>query len=150
MKVNGRVRFEARDVDEFIENRKRRFFDPEALIQKVSLPLDAYDKLHLKGGSSAVNNQKRRSWNYGFGSVYLRKTKEGKGRWSIHYWKDGRRVREVVRDAQTRGEAVAALQRKIAESFNGTHAPERTAGHLTFNEFADRFINEYAKSAKKS
>ncbi len=148
--INARVRFERQAIKEFIEAGKIRLIDPGALIQKVSLPLDSYDKLHLKGGRSAVNNQPRRSWNYGFGSVLLRKTKEGRDRWSTDFSRRGRRFRKVVKDALTRGDAVVALQRRVAESFNGTYAPERTAGNLTFNDFANRFINEYAKREKKS
>lgn len=124
--INGRVRFEREAIKEFIENRKTRLIDPGPLLQSVTLPLDRFDRINLKGGS-AVESKTRRSWNYGFGSVYLRKTKEGKDRWSIH-GRDGQgRFREVVKDALTRGDAVVALQRRVAESFNGTYAPERTA-----------------------
>jgi excisionase family DNA binding protein len=147
--MNGRVRFERKAVDEFLEKRKSGALDLEAILPKFSLSLDAYDKLHLKrqqkGGTSAVGKGPRRRWNYSFGSVYLR----GK-HWYIDYRYLGKRIREAVKNAQTRGEAVIALQVKVTEIFNGRFNPKRTAPCLTFDEFADKYMNEYAKSEKKS
>jgi len=146
--VNGRVRFEKNEIDEFLEHGRAWTIDPEALLQKVNIPLDSYDRLHLKGGGAVGKNARR--WHYGFGSVYLRKTKKGRDRWCIDYPCRGERIREVVKDAQTRGEALTALQAKVAEFFNGRFAPQRTAERSGFSDFADRFINEYAKSEKTS
>jgi integrase len=97
-----------------------------------------------------VEKKTRRSWNYGFGSVHLRKTREGKDRWSIHFWERGRRVREVVKDAQTRAEAVIALQRRVAESFDGRLNPTRKAGQTPFARLAELYLDEHAKAMKKS
>jgi excisionase family DNA binding protein len=146
--VNGRVRFDRKQIDEFLERRRVRFIDPEALLQKVSLPLDTYDRLHLKGGS--VVGKKSRRWNYGFGSIFLRKTKEGRDRWSIDYQNKGKRVREVVGDAQTRGEALVALQLRAGESFNGRFNPVRKSEPMRFARFAETYLEDYAKANKKS
>jgi excisionase family DNA binding protein len=147
--LNGRIRFDKKQIDEFLERHRVRFVDPEYLLHRANLPLDAYDRLHLKGGLSALSKKSGRC-NYGFGSVYIRKTKKGRDRWCIDYPCRGERIREVVRDAQTRGEALTALQAKVADSFNGRFAPQRTAQHSRFTDFADRFIDEYAKSEKTS
>ena len=148
--VNGRVRFEQSQIDEFLERRRVRFIDPEPLLQKVSLPLDTYDRLHMKKGGGAVGKNSRRRWNYGFGSIFLRKTKEGRDRWSIDYQDRGKRVREVVGDAQTRGEALVALQSRVAESFNGHFNPVRKVEPMRFARFADIYLDDYAKANKKS
>jgi integrase len=147
--INGRLRFEREKLEGFIERRRARFLDPAAVLQEISLPLDGYDRLHLKGGTSAVSNLTRR-WNYGFGSVYLRRTKEGKDRWAIDYQDRGRRVREIVRDAQTRGEALIALQKRIAESFAGRYHPVRGGEGMSFSRLADIYIEDYAKVKKRS
>jgi excisionase family DNA binding protein len=151
--INGRVRFKPKTIEEFIEAGTIRVIDPAALTARVVIDLDNFDRLHLRSaskGGSAVNNQTRRSWNYGFGSVHLRKTKEGKDRWSIHC-KDGRkRVREVVKDAQTRGEALVALQRRVAESFNGRFNPTRRVEPMRFARLAELYLDEHAKATKKS
>jgi len=149
--VNGRVRFEQKQIDEFLERRRTCFVDPSALLKKVNLPLDAYDRLHLKGGHGALNEKTRRRWNYGFGSIFLRKTKEGIDRWSIDYRNSrGKRVREVVKDAQTRGEALVALQLRAQDSFNGRFNPVRKAEPMRFARFAEIYLDDYAKTNKKS
>jgi len=148
--INGRVRFDPRTVDQFIENRQTRFLDPETLSTGVVLSLASYDRVHLKGGKDAVENKTRRRWYYGFGSIFLRKTKEGKDRWSIDYQDGGRRVREVIKDAQTRGEALVALQRRVSESFDGRYNPIRKTEPIRFARLADLYMNDYAKANKKS
>lgn len=153
--VNGRIRFEQKQIDEFLERCRARFADPSPLSAKVIIDLDNFDRLHLrsssKGGKSAVGKNARRRFNYGFGSIYLRKTKEGRDRWSIDYRNNrGKRVREVVKDVQTRGEALVALQSRVAESFNGRFNPVRKAEPMRFVRFADIYLEDYAKANKKS
>lgn len=150
--IHGTLRFERQAVDAFIETRRGRFIDPAALTTNILVDLDNYDRLHLQptpGGHGAVEKNMRR-WSYSFGSVYERETKRGQS-WCIDYRdQHGKRIREVVKHATTRGEALIALQSKVAERFNGHFAPDRTAAQMAFGDFADRFINEYAKSEKKS
>ncbi len=150
IQVNGLIRFDANLIERFLERGQDRLVDIEGMFQKVRLPLDAYDRLHLKGGRGAVGNKARRRWNYGFGSVYLRKTKEGQDRWAIDYQAGGKRIREVVKDAQDRGEAVVALKSRLTELFNGRFNPVRKAEPLIFSRLADIYIGDYAKTNKKS
>lgn len=145
--VNGRPRFRQSELDGFIEKGRAKSLLED--FPKVELSLDAYDKMHLKGGCGAVS-KKRRRWNYGFGSVYLRKTRQGADRWCIDFYDQERRVRRVVKDAQGRGEAVIALQAKVAEVFNGKFKPKRRAESLRFADFAERYLNDYAKTSKRS
>ena len=147
--VNGRVRFEQKQIDEFLERRRARFVDPAVLMPDVSLSLDSYDRLRLKGGSSALKKNTRR-WNYGFGTVYLRKTDGGPDHWYIEYRHDGGRIREAVKRATTREEALIALQTKVAGTMAGRFSRQQTAELIPFGEFADKYMNEYAKSEKTS
>jgi len=149
VRLDGRLRFERAEIDRLIERGRVRFVDPEALLQKVSLPLDAYDRLHLKGDKSALSKKTGR-WKYGFGTVYVRKTEGGPDHWYIEYRNQGKRIRDVIKEAHNRGEALIALQARVADFFNGRYAPQRTAEHSGFSDFADRFLNEYAKSEKTS
>ena len=151
--VNGRVRFEKNEINKFLEHGRSRFADPSPLFAKVVIDLDNFDRLHLRSsskGDSAVGKNARRRFNYGFGSIYLRKTREGKDRWSIDYQDRGKRVREVVGDAQTRGEALVALQSRVAESFNGRFNPVRKAEAMRFARLAELYMDDYAKANKKS
>ena len=92
-----------------------------------------------------MKGRSRRRWNHGFGSIILRKTTEGRDRWSIDYRDRGKRIREVVKDAQTRGEALVALQHRVAESFNGHFHPARKAEPMRFSRLAEICLEDYAK-----
>lgn len=147
--INGRVRFERERLDEFLERRRVRFIDPGGLLQKVSVPLDSYDKMHLKGGKSALSKNTRR-WNYGFGTVYCRKTEGGPDHWYIEYRCQGKRTREVVKAARTREEALIALQARMTGALSGRIGQQQTIELMSFGDFADKYLNEYAKSEKTS
>jgi len=90
-------------------------------------------------------------WNYGFGAVYLRKTKRGKDRWYIDFIDgQGKRQRQVVRDAQSRGEALIALQSRVSEVFSGKFNLKSKREPMKFTELAKTYIEDYAKANKKS
>ncbi|MCJ7681865.1 MAG: site-specific integrase [Candidatus Aminicenantes bacterium] len=94
------------------------------------------------------DNSKR--WSYGFGTVYVRKTKKGKIRYYLDYLdKNGKRKREVVLHAQTRAEAVLALQRKVSEILDTSLSPKRIR-KILFREFSRLYLENYAKPTKKS
>lgn len=146
--VNGLVRFEQRQIDEFLERRRERFVDPGALLPKAGLSLEAYDKLRLKGESAL--SKKAGRWNYGFGTVFIRKTEGGPDHWHIEYRHEGKRIRESVRDATSREGALIVLQSKVAGIANGRMSRQPTAELMPFGIFAEKFLNEYAKSEKTS
>lgn len=80
----GRVRFDASEVERFIEERRTR---PLPLLPPkidVDFSLADYDRLFLEGGTKALSKDSRR-WNYGIGSVSVRKTKKGHDRWYLDY-----------------------------------------------------------------
>lgn len=149
VRLDGRLRFERAEIDRLIERGRVRFIDPEALLQKVSLPLDAYDRLHLKGDKSALSKKTGR-WSYGFGSVYQRGSKKGRDHWYIDYLRQGKRVREVVKGARDRADALVALQKKIAEIYAEGPRPRAAAEPLRFNAFADMYVTKYAQVVKRS
>ncbi len=147
--VNGRVRFDQKQIDEFLERRRARFVDVAALLPDVTLSLDSYDRLRLKGGRSALSKNARR-WSYGFGSVYQRGPKRGREHWYIDYLRQGKRVREVVKGARDRADALAALQKKVAEIYAGDPRSRITAEPLRFDAFADMYVTKYAQVEKRS
>ena len=142
---SSRIRFKEREIKEWIDKRSRRAFPHIGQVPEFHLDLEDYDKIFLKGGKSAVKDKSRRCWNYGFGSIILRKTTEGRDRWSIDYRDRGKRIREVVKDAQTRGEALVALQSRVAESFNGRFNPAHKAEPMRFSRLAEICLEDYAK-----
>ncbi len=92
-----------------------------------------------------------RRWNYGFGGVYIRKTKSGLDRWYIWFYNKGRkRLQKVVKNATSRQEAVLAMHMEVAREFNQEYQVEKGKKPVLFKDFADVYLENYAKPKKKS
>ncbi|MBA7494236.1 Tyrosine recombinase XerC [subsurface metagenome] len=148
VRINGLIRFKKQEIESWQEKYRKKTAEFANFLPKFDLSLENYDKMLLKGRSALSKKSKR--WNYGFGSVYIRKTKQGKDRWYADYHVNGKRIREVVKNAQNRAEAVLYLQEKVAEAFSQAHNPNKKKKPITFTELADRYINDYAKLNKRS
>jgi excisionase family DNA binding protein len=148
--ANSQVRFIETDIKEWLARRLRLSgLSPlleEAL--RTDLSLENYDKLFLKGGVRM--SPKGKTWNYPFGSVYLRLTKDGKERWHLYYRADGKRVRKAVKGAQNRADALKVLQLEVADSFRGRHGFRKERKRILFREFAGVFLEKYSKVNKLS
>jgi integrase len=91
-----------------------------------------------------------KTWNYPFGSVYVRLNRSGQERWYIYYRVDGIRIRKAVKNAQSRADALKVLQLEVADAFRGQHGLKKPEKAKTFREFADQYYESYAKINKKS
>ena len=150
--LGSQTRFRQSDIDRFIEGRSISAVDLSGvLIETKSLDnsLAGFDKRFLKGGAKALSKDSRH-WHYAFGSIFLRKTKEGEDRFYLDYRDQGKRIREVVKHAQNRGEALLALQRKTSEIFDGKFHPGRKAEQQKFRDLASMYLENYAKIQKRS
>lgn len=138
------IRFIGKDIDDWIESGRDKIISLFDSLPKLEISLEIYDKMLLKGRSVLGKNSKR--WNYGIGSVYTRKTKGGKERWYIDFQDEyGKRIREVAKHAQSRGEALLELQEEIRKSFDSKHALNREKTKIEFRELADQYLENYAK-----
>ena len=143
VEINGLIRFKKKELEEWQRSYTRATKLAEFL-PKFDISLKEYDKMLLKGRSVLRNNLKR--WNYGIGSVYIRKTKGGKERWYFDFQdENGKRIRKVARLAQSRGEALLELQEEIRKSFDSKHALYREKQKVGFREFAGQYLEDYAK-----
>jgi len=89
-------------------------------------------------------NSKR--WNYGFGTIYVRKTKGGNVRWYIDYKNgEGSRVRKIIPQAQSREEALIALQEEVRKGFDKEHQVKRKTRKMIFSDVAKEYLENYAK-----
>jgi excisionase family DNA binding protein len=145
-----RLRFRKDDLDEWIA---RGSYKPSVFLEsltKVDLGLQAYDRLFLckKGGVNTMSP--KGPWSYPFGSVFLRQTKKSGDRFYIYYRFEGKRIREAVRGAQSRADALKVLQMKIADAFRGKHGFKKDEKKITFADFCDLYIKNYAKVNKRS
>jgi excisionase family DNA binding protein len=150
LKIDRLLRFNPAEIEQWQDSHARHVLPFPELASKPSIPLAAYDRMHLKGGQSALGKHSKR-WNYHCGAIYLRRTKWGKDRWYIDFINgQGKRQRQVVREAQSRGEALIALQSSVAEVFSGRYDAKGKRLPITFNELAKTYIDDYAKSNKRS
>lgn len=148
--INGRIRFDPAEVDRFISARQPRFLDPEALFEKVGFSSEACDRFLLKGGRNALRKNSGR-WHYGFGTVYVRKTKRGKESWYLDYRnRQGERIREIAKGATTRGEALIVLQERAGENLLAKSPALRKYRSVRFSELATLYIEDHAKLKKRS
>jgi excisionase family DNA binding protein len=150
--LGNRKRFQRTAIDKFIEGRSVSAVDLSGFLigtKSLDNSLAGFDKRFLKGGTKALSKDSRH-WHYAFGSIFLRKTKEGEDRFYLDYRDQGKRIREVVKHAQNRGEALLALQRRTSEIFDGKFHPRREAEQLKFRDLASMYLENYAKVQKKS
>lgn len=144
IKINGQIRFEKEEIEEFIKKNKSKYIEFAEFLPKLDLSLEKYDKMLLKGRSALSKKLKR--WNYGIGTIYIRKTKGGKERWCIDYRdENGERVRKVVKHAQSREEALLELQSDIRKNFGKKHGLNQKKSKTKFNEFAVQYLENYVK-----
>lgn len=154
------IRIKKSDLEDFVDQKGARkqsladVTDPMRPSKQFILKdLDVFDKLYLKskkGGTCGSMNGKRTRWNYGFGTVYVRKTKRGKERWYVDFLVNGTRIREVVKNAQDRSDAVLHLQERVSAFFSGDHKGIDKKKPFKFAELAERYLQDYSKVMKKS
>jgi len=147
IKLNGRVRFDQDNLDNFIKINKRAVFDPNPVLIQTGISLERYDKLLLRRRTE-LNGITR--FNYGIGSVILRKTNRKEEKYYIDYQIDGRRVRKTVKGAQTRADALKVLNAEVSDAFRGKHGFKKDVPLLSFREMADLYLERYSKPKKKS
>jgi len=144
LKINGLIRFDKSEIGEWKDKKKIKYFEFAECLPKFDLSLEKYDIMLLKGRSALSKKFKR--WNYGIGTIYIRKTKGGKERWCIDYRdENGERVRKVAKHAQSREEALLELQSDIRENFENKYGLNQKKLKTKFNEFAIQYLENYAK-----
>jgi len=149
IRINGQIRFEKQEIEEFVKKNKYKYVRFAEFLPKLDLSLEKYDIMLLKGRSALSKKSKR--WNYGFGSVYIRKTNQGKERWYIDYRdENGKRIQKVVKNAQRREDALIELQTKVAQVFAKDHPHSLNLEKIKFFKYVEMYIENYAKVNKRS
>ncbi len=145
------LRFKIGDLDEFLHQYKREAFFNSDILElngPLTIPFAGYiDK--AKGGNKDLAKPKKSRQNYGYGAVYIRKTKSGKIRWYIDY-KDqtGCRKQTVVSHATTFEEALIALKKQVEKVFDANYGIQRKRERIRFKEFSEIYIRDYAMVQK--
>ncbi len=150
VKINGLIRFNRKEIEEWQNSNKKNIpiFPPD--LPRFDFPLAAYDRMLLKG-ESVLSNKNSRRWNYGFGAVYTRKTKQGKNRFYIDYRDcEGKRNQMLVKAATTREQAFHVLKKTVFDVYARENEIQLQKEKIKFCEFADMYLESYAKTNKKS
>ena len=111
------LRFRKKDVDEWLEKGNCPNYES---IKNFNSPVD------FSGSKAEVNiggkERMRKTRGTGDGFIFQRKTKSGRSRWYINYYvgENGRRkrVERVVKNAETRQDAIVALREQNRKLFN--------------------------------
>jgi excisionase family DNA binding protein len=142
--IRGRglgIRFKKEEIDSWLEKRKTRPLPLPPLLEPslaLDIDLDSYDRLYLKGGRTMKSKGR---WTYPFGSVYVRPSRSGKERWHIYYKTASRRyVREAVKGASSRAEALKVLQQRALEAFRESNGIKKPKARLKLSEFAETYL----------
>src|SRR4030042_1076017 len=128
------IRFKSDIINKWLDHHSLGTSSFLESLSQVDLGLDSYDRLFLKGGVKV--SEKGKTWNYPFGSVFLRLTKSRKERWYYYYRFEGKRVRKAVKGAQSRADALKVLQVEVADAFRGKHGFSGAYEPVIFEKFA--------------
>ena len=142
-----RILFIQKDLEVWIE--KDRHLPDINLTKLLQIPIFEMEKgkanMPLKGKS-------KNRLNLGIGSVYKRKTKDGKQRFYLDYYVDKKkRKRELCRTATNWTEAVEALREKVLKLHARKYGIEQhVRKETTFKGFAEIYLRDYIKVNRRN
>jgi len=105
-------------------------------------PLSAINSLEEETVMAKTKSKSRYSFPYG--SIYQRRKN---GRWTIDYYKDGKRFQEVIKNATCWQDAHDAL---FLKKFDKQNEVETKMKPTTFRDYAEIFMRNYSMPNKKS
>ncbi len=141
--INGKIRFEKTEIDEFIEKNKSKQAELSELLPKLDISNQDHVRMFPKGGIGELKKKTR--WNYGFGGVRLRKTKNGIERFDIWINQNGNRKYKVVLNARTREEAMIALESERRKAFANEYGLKQRPQVTKFFHLIEQYMENYAK-----
>lgn len=147
------IRLRLGDVEEWL---KRQEVKPYNSLDLLPLPLTFPTVCRTKridgttGGTGEMAKAKTKSRCSGNG-VYQRITKRGIVRWCISYYDaTGKRVQRVIKNAQSEEDALLARHSAVSEAFQRRLGIRRKPDRISFAEYADIYLENYAKINKRS
>ena len=153
------LRFKQKEIEKYLENRtiipfslfSSDFPQNNEIIRDNRLLFIPETPILYSGGSEMPKGNSKTRTNKKFKGVYTRKTKRGEIRFYIYYYDpNGKRVRMCIQGAQTFEEAALAREREIQRSFDIAYGVKRKKTKIKFQDFAEMYIEDYAKPNKKS
>ena len=142
-------RFKESELTKYLE-QKSTFLNKD---YPGNLPFKSAEPILSLGGDSCEmpKGKNKTRYNFGFGAIYQRKTKQGKIRWYLDYRDgNGKRIQNVAPLATTKDEAVLALREEVRRIFDDEHNIKRERQKIKFNELVEVYLDNYAKVLKRS
>jgi len=144
------LRFREIDLEKWLEEDKRKATLVDNILRNAltNLPPLAIDK--AKGGKQVARATKSRH-NYGYGSVYVRKTKKGIQRYYIEYYdKDRNRIQKLVRNATNWNEALEALKDAVYKVHSQELEVRTQKQKIRFMAFSQIYLKDYSMIQKRA
>jgi hypothetical protein len=80
-----------------------------------------------------------------YGRIYKRTYRSGRSSWTIDYRdENGKRIQKALPHAQSREEAVSALQKKVTEVFDRKYRVQQKREEIGFTAFSEVYLQDYA------
>jgi len=150
--INGQVRFRKSELDIWLDNRSFNSAQIGSLLPNLDLPLEAYDRMLLKG-DSAMSKKKQR-WNYGDYGIFIRKTQSGVKSWYGWYYEKvngkRKRIREVIPGATCREEAVLVARKRAGKAFEMEHGLENREKDIGFCSFSKIYLKDHIMNSRRN
>jgi excisionase family DNA binding protein len=142
--INGQIRFHRDELESWLHHGKKKIILVDKILRKVlTNPPPTYTD-NVKGGKEVARKTKTRH-NYGYGFVYVRKTKEGIPRYYIEYYnKSGKRIQRLSKDASNWNEAHEALRDAVCTAFSQKLEVRTQKQKIKFKDFSKIYLNDYA------
>lgn len=89
--------------------------------------------------------------NFGYGAVYVRKTKEGNPRFYLDFYDaDKKRVQQLVRHATSMEEAEAALKQAVLNEYRKLQGIEVKNRKIGFKDFSRSYLQDYIMTSRRN
>jgi len=148
-KMGSQYRFRTEDLEEWILHGRHEAKLAEEILKNALTNSPLVDIDNAEGGQKVARKKTRH--NYGYGSIYVRKTKKGIPRYYIEYYdKSGKRIQRVAKSATNWNEAKSTLDNAVCNVLSQETDGKNEKARITFEKFSRVYLEDYAKIRKKS
>jgi excisionase family DNA binding protein len=143
------IRFKREDLENWLDKDKRTASVLDSTLKKALTNSSPAANDRGGGGELAKAKYKTRL-NYGYGAVYIRKTKSGIARYYADYRdQHGKRTQKLINNAKCWQEAQDWLKNAVLRELYDECGIQEKKEPVTLKEFVGMFIENYSKPNKK-
>jgi excisionase family DNA binding protein len=147
------IRFRREAIDQWLEKSSKKDIPK---IDTYAFPLTLppgcgkRQRNDNPGGSGEMPKGKSKTrYNFGYGAIYSRTTREGNVRWYLDFRSaDGSRVQKVARMAITAGDALQALKHEVISVLNQQSGDK--VKQVGFRDFSRAYLQNYMMAKRRN